>query len=328
MADRNDDYIQVGVPDKELLADLLIQARGTERTMAEFAHACGVSPSTFSRIMKGNITKPLSVDLLYQMHKNSSDPRNYTFERFLEANGLEDRASFTEKQLKRKASRKLLEQRVNDAITVVNAYFLKMQWKIQRINQDGFKGDTHPLFPPEPGQYDIAYRVEMENGKTVNWGFCVIPLILSEEDRDSRSMERYVRSIVTKYQPTFLQDAWLPTTMYVDRVTFIFLDRDLKECFVNEMRQIPIRRVMTALVFPADQKLQDNYLPQRYAAYDEEVLGQDAEQHWYTDFSHTTGKWDHLENRPDFSDIDDESADSQDVFERLISREMEDENHE
>ena len=55
-------YMQTRVPDITELGNLLKKAKGSNRTMAEYAKECGVSPSTFSRIATGKITQPLSFE--------------------------------------------------------------------------------------------------------------------------------------------------------------------------------------------------------------------------------------------------------------------------
>ena len=82
------EYIQAHVPDKTRLATLLSEAKGSDRTMAEFAAACGVSASTFSRILNYKMTRPLDRDLIVLIAENADKRCFDALERLLQANGM------------------------------------------------------------------------------------------------------------------------------------------------------------------------------------------------------------------------------------------------
>ena len=70
--DMNREYVAALVPDKLKLAELIKRAKGESRTMVEFAEKCGViTASSFSRIMHGNMTKPLSRELINAIFTNA-----------------------------------------------------------------------------------------------------------------------------------------------------------------------------------------------------------------------------------------------------------------
>ena len=80
--DMNREYVAALVPDKLKLAELIKRAKGESRTMVEFAEKCGViTASSFSRIMHGNMTKPLSRELI-------NATARITYEDLMRANGM------------------------------------------------------------------------------------------------------------------------------------------------------------------------------------------------------------------------------------------------
>lgn len=87
-----EDYVQTRTPDKTELARLLVESKGPDRNMAEFAKLCGSSPSTFSRIANCKITQPLDTGLLVriaeQYGKDSEAEKNLMLHSLLEANGM------------------------------------------------------------------------------------------------------------------------------------------------------------------------------------------------------------------------------------------------
>lgn len=53
--------------DMETLADLTKRAKGDERSINEFARACGVSPSTISRLINKKIQHLIKIHLLKRL---------------------------------------------------------------------------------------------------------------------------------------------------------------------------------------------------------------------------------------------------------------------
>ena len=85
-------YVPNGKPDTVALSQLILAAKGDERTMAQFAEACGnvpgVSPSTFSRILNRTVKRPLSTAVLKAIAQNAANPEIVTFDKLLVANGM------------------------------------------------------------------------------------------------------------------------------------------------------------------------------------------------------------------------------------------------
>ena len=80
-------YIVAGKPDKERLARYLNEAKGFDRTMRDFALLCGVEPSTFSRVVKQKITRPLKESVIQAVYINSAD-EDIDYDRLMRANGM------------------------------------------------------------------------------------------------------------------------------------------------------------------------------------------------------------------------------------------------
>ena len=74
--------------DKDLFAELLVAAKGN-RTMKAFAEACGVQPSTFTRIAKKQNKGASSMLMLQAIAENASEDCDVTIAKLAEANGYE-----------------------------------------------------------------------------------------------------------------------------------------------------------------------------------------------------------------------------------------------
>ena len=69
------------------LGDVVTYAKG-KMSMAEFAKKCGMNPITFSRILKGDIKKPLSQEEIKTIAENSELDTKDIFEDLMRANGM------------------------------------------------------------------------------------------------------------------------------------------------------------------------------------------------------------------------------------------------
>lgn len=74
--------------DKDRFADLLLAAKG-ERTMQEFAKACNVNPSTFTRIMQKTNKGASSPELLEAIAQNAASESGVSIDALAEANGYD-----------------------------------------------------------------------------------------------------------------------------------------------------------------------------------------------------------------------------------------------
>ena len=81
------EYVHVTPPNRKALAECLQKAKGAERSMAQFAEACGTSPSTFSRIAQQIGNKPVDLGLLKKIAGNAANPNEVTLEMLYKANG-------------------------------------------------------------------------------------------------------------------------------------------------------------------------------------------------------------------------------------------------
>ena len=86
--DKLNKYMRVKDPDKDLLAELVVKAKGPKRSMRQFAEELNVSPSTLSRIANKK-TVGTNSDLLIADIAEHADPESgVTFEKMMEAHGL------------------------------------------------------------------------------------------------------------------------------------------------------------------------------------------------------------------------------------------------
>ena len=99
--------------DMETLADLTKRAKGDERSINEFARACGVSPSTISRLINKKNTTPNKDSLIKAIADNAVPESGVTLDMLLQAHGLEKISVYEGKERK---SESVLEDIVIDRL--------------------------------------------------------------------------------------------------------------------------------------------------------------------------------------------------------------------
>ena len=73
--------------DKKSLARLVDLAKGPYRTMKEYANACGINPSTLSRIINGKNKGKSKIENIEKMAEYADPESGVTLEMLLDANG-------------------------------------------------------------------------------------------------------------------------------------------------------------------------------------------------------------------------------------------------
>jgi len=83
------DCIRVREPNKEKLAELVLRAKGENRSISAFARECEVSTSTLSRLINMETSKANSDDLILAIAEKANPESGVTLEALLDAHGLE-----------------------------------------------------------------------------------------------------------------------------------------------------------------------------------------------------------------------------------------------
>lgn len=82
------DFVRVADPNKEILAKLLVAAKGPGRTMKKFAAECGSSQPTFSRIANQSYKGPLSDEMVKAIAENADPGSGISLDVLMGANGM------------------------------------------------------------------------------------------------------------------------------------------------------------------------------------------------------------------------------------------------
>lgn len=83
-------YSRIKPPDKDLLAEYVVRAKGPERSMRQFAEEIGVNASTLSRIVNKKTAGANSDSLIADIAAHADKNCGITFEMLMHAHGMEN----------------------------------------------------------------------------------------------------------------------------------------------------------------------------------------------------------------------------------------------
>ena len=236
----HDDIVQTYAPDKQKLAELVIKAKGNERTMAQYSIDTGISAPTLSRIANGKINGPLSMNFIEKIFNAKCDKADFSFDTLLLANGMV-RASVVERgknyveqftsireqgiTLERHAKNAIINAVINRGIT------------IQSIHPDFDNRNREAPFGIRLF-YDFGLNIPSE--KKQFWYFDVIGI--------SRSVTPGIGNIFNHVARLFLLDAWAPEFLENQKTSFVFDNRTAYEQLIMRFKGAPIKSSVSAIL--------------------------------------------------------------------------------
>lgn len=116
-------YSRVSQPDKDLLSELVVKAKGPARTMKEFAEEIGTAPSTLSRLVNKQNRGPNSDELIIDIATHADPKSGVTLERLLGAHGMAEiiRPETPEKDFAKEAKKIIVSELYDRGYSIVNA---------------------------------------------------------------------------------------------------------------------------------------------------------------------------------------------------------------
>ena len=240
---KHDDIVQTYAPDKQKLAELVIQAKGNKRTMAQFANDTGISAPTLSRIANGRINNPLSKEFLEKIYGEKCDEADYSFDSLLLANGMvkssvvERGKNFVEQFTSNREQGITLERHAKNAI--INAV-MDRGITIQSIHPDFDNRKKESPFGIHLS-YDFSLNIPSE--KYQFWYFQVIG--------GSRATPPGNGNIFNYAVRLFLLDAWTPEFLENQKTSFVFENRIMYEQFIMRFKGAPLKSAVSAILINA-----------------------------------------------------------------------------
>lgn len=248
-----DNYVQTRVPDVAELASLIKKAKGINRTMAEFAEACGVSASTFSRIANGKISQPLSIDILAEICIHADPEANIFIDSLTKANGMVSK-QFLERKEKRGMDSGADEERFsleNQMKNIISTELLDRGLSVtyqKRIHVD----ENVPAIASGCGRGNLLIRIQ--GYEPQYWKFKTMAYIgvkraivgqPVEEGIDYECEADFMFHNEAEY---FLLDSWEPDRLHKVRMAYVFPDRNIFEAFYNKVKKARVNNSISIIL--------------------------------------------------------------------------------
>ena len=235
--------IQAYAPDKQKLAELVIKAKGPDRTMAQFATDTGISAPTLSRIANGKINNPLSLDILDKIYTHRCPEADFSFSMLQIANGMVDPQvvergkDYVERFTSIQEQGIALERHAKNAI--INAV-MDRGAVVQSIPSD-FNNRRNE----SPFGIQLAYdfTLYLPDAPQQLWYFEVV--------NGSKRLPTGMGNVFNKASRLFLLDAWAPEFLANQKTSFVFEHRTPYEQFIRRFKGAPIKSAVSAILIDA-----------------------------------------------------------------------------
>lgn len=251
-------YKQIRTPDYAQLASLVTQAKGPERTMAQFSEATGIGASTLSRLVNLNIKKPLSIETLIKIYDNRADQEDeYLLERLANANGLYSPDFADRVQNHEHRTWKLNESRSRETLmkNAIIGSLVACGCGVSLCN--GPVADTS-LYPYQIGDFSVC--VEDKNHANANelWCFELDTHIVADYEQRHMNAKHIVRFKFERYSGVFLTDAWEPEKLNGIKISYVFIDKGIFDEFCTAVAVASVHNEMSIiLIDPTTYKIKD-----------------------------------------------------------------------
>lgn len=257
-------YIQVRVPDKAMLAMHIREAKGPERNMAEFAKACGtLTPSSFSRIIHGNLSKPLTAEVIQSIVKNADPRAKLSYRDMMYANGMVPENEDGESEAGRErrinsAERKEAETKVRNLI--VGRLFEKgnMLLAMEKSGMgeldiaEGVAGLKQVKKSPRKFGIPGRFTLRIQGVEPFYYNY---EIIIPGPEWSKTGYTLWF----SDYAEFFLRDMWEPETLEDIMQNFVFTEKIYFDQFLEFLKGVKVNSYMAAILVDTERGSIDEY---------------------------------------------------------------------
>lgn len=264
-------YIQTRVPDITALGNLLKRAKGNGRTMAEYAKECEASPSMFSRIATGKITKPLSFEIVVNIWKHADPEARISFIELVTANGFVDKSFAEKKEKRRPGSFEREEAQFSTEREIKNIIMEELLDRgLEVLSQRRIHLDENvPAVVSGAGRSRLILRIKGYEPKY--WFIEAMSYIgvrrgfYGDEPVPEIDFECEASVMFHDSAEIFLKDAWEPERMEKVHVSFAFTDIETLEAFYNKIKPGKVHGWVSLILVDLDSQvvLHERYIPRK-----------------------------------------------------------------
>ena len=242
-----DDYVQVRPPVKEVMTKAINEIKGPDRSMAELAAAADLSTSMLSRIVNGNYTKPIAVEILQKLAACAPEGCPVDLEVLFDCNGMMTKEEAARRGTMDQRRQRMMEQRNRrrDMRDIITDELFARGIAIKKLGvPNRSEVPDSKLFS---GAMVCDMAITLPDQEYIEWGFSMLSAIHEEDDTD-RDDAFYIRRIIDNYAVIFLQDAWEPENSKHNKFSFGFADETYFNMFIEALQVAKFNNRMSAIL--------------------------------------------------------------------------------
>ncbi len=249
-----EDYIQVNLPMKNVMKAVVNAMKGSDRPMSDFADVTGVSTSMLSRIVRGDYSKPISIDILQKIASQKATDCSLGLKDLLEANGMMPKEAASQadtmdkkhmKGIENKNRRENMSEIIADELFSRGIAIKKLMPPARRENliSEIYKGTRKSdLIIGLPDERDLV------------WVFNMIPEIREIYDTGKDDVNQ-IKRIFSSHAGVFLQDAWNHEESKGIKHSFAFADGIYYKLFIDALSNAKLNNQMSAILIDVDKRI-------------------------------------------------------------------------
>ena len=247
------EYKQVKKPNIDDLRQIVREARGDNRTMAAFANNTELSASTLSRILNGKITEPLSIELMAKVYVKRDPSSTFTLEDLIRANGMisVDSQEYTEgiisnmNKVDSYSKRSRMLRRVADITHIIRDSLFARGLVISLANMANAPRSDFLNY------YNICRNSDMSICID-NRLWCFDYIVGGDEYKVPIQLQ--IQRIINYNSMLFLIDSWEPEAYKFMNFSFVFVEDQLFDAFVDKFSNKELHINMTAILIDEIEK--------------------------------------------------------------------------
>ncbi len=253
---RDDDYEQVGLPNKPELSRLVKIAIGDD-TMSKMAEACDTSLSTISRIVNPDyaIKEPINPELIRKIALYAADKPGIDLDALMKANGYQSRDEIANIRFE---ERDRLEREINSSIrSAITGSFKNngyRYWEMQNSSK---------MYGIVPSRFDLDVRSDylfmIQGIEPRFFNFCIDRTSFSERKDEELSLNR-----VARYTSLFLMDTWESDILRDYWNIIVFTRKVVFDTFKSQLQEIKVNgHISMLLIDLEEEKIVEEYVMPR-----------------------------------------------------------------
>ena len=249
-----EDYVQGRQPIKQMMTEAVNAMKGADRSMADFAAATGLSTSMLSRIVNGNYSKPIAVDILQKIAACKAKECPLDLEDLLEANGMMTKEQAARRSMMERRHQLMAERqrRRRDMRDIITDELFARGIAIKKLGVPD-RSEISPSKVFDGARVcDLAITLPDEK-EYIEWGFSMLSSFRDEDDTE-RDDAFYIKRTIDNYAVVFLQDAWEPENSKHNKFSFGFVDETYFNMFIDALQIAKFNNRMSAILIDIDER--------------------------------------------------------------------------